>query len=159
MAPRHDGSNRRYRLGGAVVALAVAAFLPVVAATPVSAASVARAWDFNGDGYRDLAVGVAGENHGAGGIAVLRGGASGLSTSGVLRLSQSSPGVPGAAEDGDQFGATIASGDFDGDGYADLAVASPGEDSTTDEDIGSVTVLYGGPNGLTATGSQTLGRP
>lgn len=129
------------------------------AATTTAAASIARAWDFDGDGRADLAIGVPGEDALAGSFAVLRGTSSGVSTTGVKRFSQDSAGVPGTTEAGDFFGSVLASGDFDADGYADLAVAAPRENSATDVDAGSVTVLYGGPGGLSATGSHLLGRP
>ncbi|WP_161624882.1 FG-GAP and VCBS repeat-containing protein [Streptomyces spectabilis] len=44
-------------------------------------------------------------------------------------LSQNSAGVPGTAEAGDRFGADVATGDFNGDGYPDTAVGAPGEDA------------------------------
>ncbi|GGV19049.1 FG-GAP-like repeat-containing protein [Streptomyces spectabilis] len=43
--------------------------------------------------------------------------------------SQNSAGVPGTAEAGDRFGAAVATGDFNGDGYPDTAIGAPGEDS------------------------------
>ncbi|WP_282791022.1 FG-GAP-like repeat-containing protein [Streptomyces sp. CC224B] len=42
--------------------------------------------------------------------------------------SQNTAGVPGTAEAGDRFGAAVATGDFNGDGYPDTAVGAPGED-------------------------------
>jgi hypothetical protein len=141
--------------GGALLALA----LSVAGAVPARGAGPARPWDFNGDGRPDTAVGIRGENAGAGAVAVFRGTATGLSSSGVQRISQSSPGVPGAPEAGDSFGASLASGDFDGDGYADLAVGAPGEDTTADESVGAVAVLYGTANGLSGSGAHALGRP
>ena len=45
--------------------------------------------------------------------------------------------------------------DFDGDGYADLAVGVPGEDvGAAGRHAGAVNVLYGSPTGLTAVGDQ-----
>src|SRR5688572_16924224 len=45
------------------------------------------------------------------------------------------------------------SGDFNNDGFADLAIGVPGED-VGDTDAGAVAVLYGGPSGLRAAGDQ-----
>ena len=59
-----------------------------------------------------------------------------------------------AAEAGDQFGAVLTTGDFNGDGYADLAVGVPGEDVGSISDAGAVHVLYGSVSGLTSTWDQ-----
>jgi hypothetical protein len=54
-------------------------------------------------------------------------------------------GVPGASEAGDDFGRTLATGDFNGDGADDLAIGVPLEDVNGNADAGSVNVLYGTP--------------
>ena len=114
--------------------------------------------DFNNDGFADLAVGVAGENLGAtgnaGAVNILYGTASGLTGTGSRLFTQDSPGVPGGSEPGDGFGETLAIGDFDGDGFADLAVGVTLEDLGAIVDAGAVNVLYGTTGGLTGTGSQ-----
>ncbi|WJV47320.1 FG-GAP-like repeat-containing protein [Streptomyces flavofungini] len=46
-------------------------------------------------------------------------------------VNQTSPGVPGAAEAGDRFGAAIAVDDYNGDAYPDSAVAAPGENASS----------------------------
>jgi hypothetical protein len=56
----------------------------------------------------------------------------------------------GNAETGDEFGHALAAGDFNGDGYDDLAIGVPGENNKG----GAVEVLPGGPGGLTTTGSK-----
>ena len=58
---------------------------------------------------------------------------------------QSSSGVPGSDEPYDLFGLALAATDFDGDGFADLAVGVPGEDWKRDFGLGrgAVIVLYG----------------
>ena len=61
---------------------------------------------------------------------------------------------PGAAEQLDFFGTSLAAGDFNGDGCADLAVGVPGESVEGVTDAGAVNVLYGSPEGLTAAGNQ-----
>jgi hypothetical protein len=58
------------------------------------------------------------------------------------------PSVAGGSETGDAFGRALARGDFDGDGYADLAVGVPNEDIGTVADAGMVNVLHGGPFGI-----------
>jgi len=62
--------------------------------------------------------------------------------------------VGGIAEAGDLFGASLASGDFDGDGKDDLAMGVPGEDIGAVKDAGAVSVLYGSESRLTAGGDQ-----
>ncbi len=114
--------------------------------------------DFNGDNYDDLAIGAMGEGIGnaqqAGAVTVLYGSASGLTASGSQQWHQDSPGVPGGSETGDLFGYSLATGDFNGDGYADLAIGAPGEAIGDIPAAGSVRILYGSSSGLTATGAD-----
>jgi hypothetical protein len=105
--------------------------------------------DFNGDKCADLAVGAPGEDGSAGAVTILYGSPTGLTTKGAQQLSQNTPGVPGLAEPNDRFATALATGDFDGDGRADLAVGVPGEVITTVFQAGSVTILYGSGGGLT----------
>jgi disulfide bond formation protein DsbB len=114
--------------------------------------------DFNADGFADLAVGVPGEDVGsvsnAGGVSVLYGAAGGLTAAGNQFWTQDSPGVLEAVEEEDQFGAALAAADFNGDGFADLAVGVPTEDVGDVGDAGAVQVLYGSATGLTTAGNQ-----
>jgi len=70
--------------------------------------------DFNNDGAADLAIGVPFEFVGAiqdaGAVNVLYGSAGGLRGPGSQFFTQDTPGVPGTAEDEDQFGEALATG-------------------------------------------------
>jgi hypothetical protein len=68
-------------------------------------------------------------------------------------------GVPGASEPGDKFGKTVASADFDRDGYADLAVGQPREAVRGFEVAGAVTVVYGSGRGLDTVRSTGITAP
>jgi hypothetical protein len=111
------------------------------------------ACDFNGDGFDDLAVGIPDEDHvdrvNAGGVQIHLGGSNGLPTSGWQFYAQSTPGMPGDAEDGDLFGSTLACGDFNADGFDDLVIGVPAEDlGSFDDDAGMVDIVPGTAFGL-----------
>jgi hypothetical protein len=110
--------------------------------------------DFNGDGYSDLAVGAPGESGGAGAVNIVYGSASGLESAGAQQLGQGSSSY--ATEAGDHFGVALAAGDFNGDGYADLAGGAPDEDSTAGADVGFVSVMPGSAGGLTSNSVKQL---
>jgi hypothetical protein len=106
------------------------------------------AGDFNGDGFDDLAVGVPLEDiDGAddvGAAHVLFGSAAGITSNGDLLWHQGSANVPGASEDDDHLGLTLTTGDYDGDGHADLVLGIPGEDVVAlNDDGGAIIVIYG----------------
>jgi hypothetical protein len=114
--------------------------------------------DFNGDGFGDIAVGVPGEDVGkisnAGGVNVIYGSSGGLSATNNQFWSQDSKGVAGIAETNDHFGFSVAAGDFNGDGFSELAVGVPFESLGSIADAGGVNVLYGTSGGLSATNNK-----
>ena len=63
-------------------------------------------------------------------------------------FSQEQEDITGGSERGNSFGSSIGAGDFDHDGFADIAVGLPGEDG------GSVIVIYGSVDLLTSVGNQ-----
>ncbi|AZQ36958.1 hypothetical protein EJ357_28820 [Streptomyces cyaneochromogenes] len=114
-----------------------------VAKTPGISHALATS-DVNRDGVTDLVTGTPRALTNGGTVTVVPGGLDGPVTASKLTLTQNSTGVPGSHESGDNFGASTAWGDVNGDGYADLAIGAPGEDDTSgNADRGQVTVLYG----------------
>ena len=108
--------------------------------------------DFDADGFGDLAVGIPGETiagERAGAVQVLYGSDRGLTTRDQL-WHQDQEGVKGSAEEDDQFGDALATADFDGDGFADLAVGVLAEDIAGENGAGAVHVLYGSGDGVSA---------
>jgi hypothetical protein len=112
------------------------------------------AGDFDGDGYLDLAIGAPGEDVAsiadAGAVFITFGSdrGAGWSSRPDVIIHQDISGVQNAADPGDRFGAAVVAGDFDGNGYDDLAVGVPGEDDGTVLDVGMVHVFYGSPVGI-----------
>ncbi|MFD4631255.1 FG-GAP-like repeat-containing protein [Streptomyces sp. NPDC058284] len=120
------------------------------------------AGDVNGDGRAEVAVGVPGESLGAstgtGEVVLLKGASKadgGMTGKGAVAYSQSTAGVPGVSETGDDFGRQVRLTDLDKDGKADLTATAPGEDGTY-TDSGALWNLFGSAGGLTTTGAGTL---
>jgi F5/8 type C domain/FG-GAP repeat len=112
--------------------------------------------DFNKDGFSDLAIGVPSESIGtsipqAGAVNVIYGSSSGLTASGNQIWTQDSPDIKNGAEPFDWFGKALAAGDFNKDGFSDLAIGVPREGISSVNEVGAVNVVYGSLHGLNAT--------
>jgi hypothetical protein len=120
--------------------------------------SVMASGDFDHDGHADLAL--YGRHKDGGqhdeGYVLIAYGADTLAGVRYERIDQDSPGVPGAAESADEFGSALASGDFDGDGFDDLAVGALSEDIDGVFNAGSVTILFGSGAGLLLNASSSV---
>jgi len=133
------------------------------------------AGDFNGDGCFDLAIGTPLEDlepagadripH-AGVVNVIYGsfGEGLTATSSVVPPSQlwtqDSNFIQDLAEPQDEFGTTLATGDLDGNGAADLVIGVPNEDLTNNDigdNEGAFHVIYGRSVGLSATSGIVIG--
>ncbi|WP_323178441.1 integrin alpha [Streptomyces sp. NBC_00474] len=126
--------------------------------TTASAAPSGLSGDFNGDGYRDVAVGAVSAKVGtvsnAGAVVVLYGSSSGVSA--ARTITPNTPGIPGSSEKGDRFGArvTLARG-------TGLTVSAPGENSGDGAgwSLRGATASGATSFGPSATGVPTTGAP
>lgn len=116
--------------------------------------------DFDDDGCDDLVIGSPHENWGSRvdtGVAHVRYGSE-VENVALYYGSTITQSPNGQMEPGDEFGYALAVGDFDDDGYDDVAIGAPGEDySNTDIDTGWVFVRMGSAAGLQLSGGTTLG--
>lgn len=130
---------------------------------------------FNDDEFADVAVGAPGEAvsagglqySGAGAVHIIYGSADGLQDSNDRKLWQGfnidGGTVPGGLESNDQFGFSLAAGDFNCDGLDDLAIGARQESFGTGGpgtivSAGSVVVLYATDDGLVPPGADYLWR-
>jgi tRNA A-37 threonylcarbamoyl transferase component Bud32 len=126
----------------AVAALGLAATLrgdePKTPDAPAQKPEAGVPYDFDGDGRVELVASMLGASrrgsHVPSGVVMLRRG------DGWSVITEKDSGMPGRPGPDDEFGSGLASGDFDRDGAADLAIGAPGRNR--------VAVLYGTGQGL-----------
>ncbi len=118
--------------------------------------ALAAAGDVNNDGYADVLVGSPFYTAGQGRVLVYHGAPGGPPTI-TLNLATTLFGATGQPAN-TEFGASVAGvGDVNGDGFADIAVGSPGDDAGGGggANRGSITLYFGSSLGIVALGSET----
>jgi hypothetical protein len=128
------------------------------ARTPLFASAMTMA-DLNNDGIEDLIVGTPdypGFSDGLGDESVRINATGTVSVNYLNRKGQffarHLPGLLGISQEGDRYGAAVAAGDFDGDGFKELAIGIPGAVDFKNN-IGAVHVVYGTPHNFFTTAS------
>jgi len=121
-------------LGGASGLATSASWTADGEAGSIFGAAVAPAGDVNGDGYSDVVVGAQGSGSVLGKAYLYLGSAAGLAATAAWTGS-------GAAT-ADRYGFAVGGGDVNGDGYADLLVGAPYNNTSTGR-----AYLYGGNGG------------
>jgi len=124
-----------------------AAGIPGTAAANEFFGASLAAGDFDGNGYEDLAIGVGSDNSGEGSVTVR------YHNSGGVLWTETWLASHVTLVELDNFGQWLAAGDFNGDGYDDLAVGAYGGEVESE----SIHTLFGDPVGLGSITSELEG--
>lgn len=117
--------------------------------------------DFDDDGRDEIALGNPSYSQSGlpsqGSVAIMDRATNGVwSTQETIRLG--SFGYVGTPGDGDRLGNSMASGDFDNDGYADLAIGAHNKVVSSNDEAGAVLIVYGSSAGLTSARNELFTR-
>lgn len=111
--------------------------------SPVAIDTFVHVLDFNNDGIDDVALMSKTANSSRGIVYVVFGRSDGFDASLDLSLLDGTRGFSISGEaNGDQFGASLGTGDFNGDGIGDLAIGAPGADPEG-SNRGAVYIIHG----------------
>ncbi|HUD41050.1 MAG TPA: FG-GAP repeat protein [Dokdonella sp.] len=134
--------------------------------SPVAQAHLGNALasgDFDDDGYDDLAIGLRGQvvagQDGAGAVMVIYGTPAGLAAPGARLFDRSNDGLTFAPREDDRYGWAVAAGDFDDDGYDELAVGVPNATCPNGSDRGGGVVVLAGSAAGVVTSATRIWRP
>ncbi len=117
--------------------------------------------DFDRDGYYDIAIGSPWESNDTysyvGAISMRYGSENGFTSGAFVPFCH----IDFDCNSHDNFGAALTTGDFDGDGYPDLAIGAPGYDvvsaSSTYTNAGAVFILWGDDDTVSAYYGDAVG--
>ncbi|MGA7307121.1 MAG: FG-GAP-like repeat-containing protein [Rhodothermales bacterium] len=137
-----------------------ASFAPVLQ-TGARFGTTLASGDFNNDGFDDLAVGAPNEDDliQDDGAVYVYDGSDSFDSVHDLRMVQNNLDLTGAVQNrrNEQFGAALETGDFNGDGFDDLAIGVPGDSvlgNAVGGPFGSVNILSGTRSGLSFSGVE-----
>jgi hypothetical protein len=146
--------GKRFMTGLVALATMAGGIVPLAVGAAPAGARVGDAVfpDFNNDGRAEVVVSIDEEDIGSavdgGAVQVLYGSPFRATPPNDQFFSNATPGFTGSAVRGARFGDAWAAGDFDGDGFDDLAIGEWGATIDGFAAAGQVHVIYGGVHGL-----------
>ncbi len=153
-ASEHFGDTADSNCDGGVVFSAADADsgMASVTANAKFGKAVAGIGDFNGDGFGDFLVAALGESDAAGAVYLFLGSAT-FSSSDITAADAFASFTGEAAYD--EAGTALSGGDFNGDGFVDLAIGAPGADGAG-SDRGRVYIVFGASDVSALAGAHAV---